>query len=65
MMNLCPKYTRKEMLKLYPTVTKSEIREFTKLGEKHGKTLPNHLKCPNEDATKHSPKKIAPPKNHK
>jgi hypothetical protein len=63
MMNLCPEYTRKELLKMYPTITKFEAKELTKLGEKHGKTLSNHLKHPNEDAAKHSPKRIAPPKN--
>ncbi len=47
------------------TITKSKAKEFTKLREKHGKILPNYLKHPNEDATKHSPKRITSPKNHK
>jgi len=51
MMNLCPKYIGKELLKMYPTITKLEAKELTKLGEKHGKILPNHLKRPNEDAS--------------
>jgi hypothetical protein len=50
---------------MYPTITKSKVRELTKLREKHGKILPNHLKCPNEDVEEHSPKRIAPPKNQK
>jgi hypothetical protein len=41
MINLCPKYTRKELLKMCPTITKSKAKELTKLGEKHGNTLPN------------------------
>jgi hypothetical protein len=48
MMNLCPEYTRKELLKIYPTITKFEIKELTRLREKHGKTLPNCLKHPIE-----------------
>jgi len=40
-MNLCPEYTKKELLKMYPTITKFEVKELTKLGEKYGKTLPN------------------------
>jgi hypothetical protein len=63
MMNLCPEYTEKELLKMCPTITKSKTKELTKLGEKHGKTLLNFLKRPNEDAPKHSPKRTAPPKN--
>jgi len=50
MMNLCLEYTGKELLKMYPTITKSEAKELTRLGEKHGKTLPNHLKHQNENA---------------
>ncbi len=46
-----------------PTITKSEAKELTKLGEKHGKTLSNHMKHPN--GAKHSPKRIAPPKIQK
>jgi hypothetical protein len=63
MMNLCLEYIRKELLKIYPTITKFEVKELTRLGEKHGKILPNHLKHPNEDAIKHSPKRTTPPKN--
>jgi hypothetical protein len=63
LMNLCPDYTRKELLKIYPTITKSKAKKLTKLGEKHGKTLPNQLKHPIENVTKHSPKKATPPKN--
>jgi hypothetical protein len=63
MMNLCLEYTGKELLKMCPAITKSKAKELTKLGEKHGKTLPNLLKRPNEDALERSPKRTAPPKN--
>jgi hypothetical protein len=56
MMNFCLKYTRKELVKMYPTITKFETKELTKLGEKLGKTLPNCLKWPNENVAQHSPK---------
>jgi hypothetical protein len=65
MMNLCHEYTTKELLTMYPTITKSKAKELIKLGEKHGKTLPNHLKHPNENAAEHSPKRITLPKNQK
>jgi len=65
MMNLCPEYTRKELLKMYLVVTKFETKELTKLGEKHGKTLPNCLKHPIEDVVKHSTKRATPTKNYK
>ncbi len=38
---------------MYPTWTKSKAKEVTRLGEKHGKTLPNKNKHPNDDVTKH------------
>jgi hypothetical protein len=44
MMNLCPIYTSNELLKMYPTMTKDELKELNKLGEKFGKTLPNRGK---------------------
>jgi hypothetical protein len=47
---------------MYPTVTKL-AKELTRLGEKHGKILPNCLKCPNEDVAEHSPKRAIPLKN--
>jgi len=65
MMNLCPKYTRKELLKMYVTIIKFEAKELIRLGEKYWKTLPNQWKRPIEDATEHSPKRSAPPKNQK
>jgi hypothetical protein len=65
MMNLCPKYTRKELLKMYPTITKSKAKELTKLGEMHRKTLLNNLKCPHENVVEHSPKSASPLKNPK
>jgi hypothetical protein len=61
MMNLCLECTRKELLKMYHTITKFETKEFTRLGE----ILPNCLKRPNEDAVEDSPKRITSPKNHK
>jgi hypothetical protein len=63
MMNLCPKYIKKELLKMYPTITKPKAKELTKLGDKRGKTLLNHLKRPNEEPVEHSPKRTPPPKN--
>jgi hypothetical protein len=46
MMNLCLEYMGKELLKMYPTITKFETKELIRLREKHGKnmgkTLPNH-----------------------
>jgi hypothetical protein len=65
MMNLCLEYIGKELLKMYPTITKSKAKELIRLGEKHGKTLPNCLKRPNEDAKEYSPKRTTPPKNQK
>ncbi len=44
MMNLCHDYTGGELLKMYPTMTKVEVKEFNKLREKFGKTLPNRSK---------------------
>jgi hypothetical protein len=63
MMNLCLRYTRKELLKMYFTITKYEVKELTKLGEKHGKTLSNRLKRSIDDATKHSTKRATLIKN--
>ncbi len=63
MVNLCPKYTRKELLKMYDTIIKFEAKELIRLGEKYGKTLPNQWKRPIEDAVEHSPKRSAPPKH--
>jgi len=57
MMNLCIEYIGKELLKMYPTITKSKIKKLTKLRKKHGKTLPNHLKCPFDDVVEHSTKR--------
>jgi hypothetical protein len=52
MMMQCLKYKGKELLKMYPTCTKFEAKELTRLGEKHGKTLPNKNKHPTDDITK-------------
>ncbi len=65
MMDLCLEYTGKELSKMYPTITKSKIKKLTKLSDKHGKTLPNRLKCPIDDVVEHSTKRAAPIKNHK
>jgi hypothetical protein len=37
MMNLCLEYIGKELLKMYPTITKSKIEKLTKLRNNHGK----------------------------
>jgi hypothetical protein len=50
---------------VYPTITKYKIKMLTKLQEKHGKTLPNHLKCPIDDVAEHSTKRATPIKNKK
>jgi len=63
MMNLCFEYIGKELLKMYPTITKFEVKECSRLREKHGKILPNHRKHPNEDVIKHSPKRTTPRNN--
>jgi hypothetical protein len=63
MMNLCLKYTRKELLKMYPTITKYEVKELIRLRENHGKTLSNCLKRPIDDAIEHSTKRATPVKN--
>ncbi len=42
---------------MYPTWTKSKAKKLTRLGEKHGKTLPNKIKRPNDDAIKHPNKR--------
>jgi len=48
-----------------PTITKYEVKKFTKLGKKHGKTLSNYLKRPIDDAIEHSTKRVTPIKNYK
>jgi hypothetical protein len=35
MINLCLEYTGKELLKMYPTITKYKVKKLTMLGEKH------------------------------
>jgi len=57
MMMQCLKYKGKELLKMYLTWTKSEAKQLTRLGETHGKTLPNINKHPNDDVTKHPGKR--------
>ncbi len=56
----CLKYKGNELLKMYPTWTKSEAKELTRLKEKHNKTLPNISKHPNDDAIEHPGKRAAP-----
>jgi hypothetical protein len=63
MMNLCLKYIRKELFKIYPTITKYEVKEFIRLGEKQGRTLSNYLKRPIDDAVEYSTKRATPNKN--
>jgi hypothetical protein len=48
---------------MYPTITKYEIKELTKLGEKHGNMLSNRLKRLIDDVIEHSTKKATPIKN--
>ncbi len=64
-MNLCLEYIGKELLKMYPTITKSKIKKLTKLRKNHGKTLPNNLKCPIDDVAKHSTERATLIKNQK
>ncbi len=52
MMNLCLNYTGSDTPKMYPMMTKVELKELNKLREKFGKTLWNH-------------KRVAPPKLQK
>jgi hypothetical protein len=59
MMMQCLKYKGKELLKMYLTWTNYEAKKLTRLGEKHGKTLPNRNKRSNDDATKHPSKRVA------
>ncbi len=49
MMKLCPNYKGKQLLKMYPTWTKNEIKEIFKLGEKYGKDTPCKNKCCNSN----------------
>ncbi len=44
MMNLCLDYMGGELFKMYTMMTKVELKELNKLGEKFGKTLPNQNK---------------------
>jgi hypothetical protein len=62
MMNLCLNYTGGELLKMYPTMTKVELKEVNKFGVKFGKTLPNQGKRIIDDVTKQTTKRAAPPK---
>ncbi len=62
MMNLCLNYTGGELLKMYPTMTKVELKEVNKFGVKFGKTLPNQGKRIIDDVTKQTTKRVAPPK---
>jgi len=55
----CLKYKGNELLKMYPTWTKSEAKKLTRLKEKRNKTLPNISNRPNDDAIKHPSKKVA------
>jgi hypothetical protein len=65
MMNFCLEYIGKELVKMYPTITKSKIKKLTKLRKKHGKTLLNHLKCPIDDVAEHATKRATPINNQK
>jgi hypothetical protein len=41
MMNQCPSYKGKKLLKMYLTWNKSETKEIIRLGVKFGKTIPS------------------------
>ncbi|CAM6003026.1 unnamed protein product [Sphagnum balticum] len=49
---------------MYPTWTKSEAKELTRLGEKYGKTLPNRFKQPSKQEPVYPTKRAAPTKQH-
>jgi hypothetical protein len=59
MMTQCLNYKGNELLKMYPTWTKSKAKKLTRLKEKHIKTLPNISKCLNDDAIEHPNKRVA------
>jgi len=44
MTNSCLDYIGGELFKMYPMMTKVELKELNNLGEKFGKTLPNQGK---------------------
>jgi len=56
MMNLCLNYMGSELLKMYPKMTKVELKELNKLGEKFKKTLPNQSKRTIDDVAKQTTK---------
>jgi hypothetical protein len=60
MMNQCPFYKGKDLLKMYPTQSKSETKEFVRLGVKFGKTIPSQNKCLDSDEANLPPKQAAP-----
>ncbi len=49
MMNYCPAYKEKDLLKLNLTWNKNETKEIIKLSVKFGKTIPSWNKCPTLD----------------
>ncbi len=65
MMNLCHDFTGSELLKMYPTMTKVELKELNKLREKFGKTLPNRSKQTIDDVVEQTTKRVTPPKLQK
>lgn len=65
MMTQCPEYKGKDLLKMYPTWTKSEAKELTRLGEKYGKTLPNRFKRPSKQEPVYPTKRATPTKQHR
>jgi hypothetical protein len=62
MMNLYLDYTCDELLKMYPTMTKDELRELNKLGEKFGKIPLNRGKQTIDDMIEQTTKSATPPK---
>ncbi len=64
-MNLCPDYMGSELFKMCSTMTKVELKELNKLGEKFGKTLPNRNKRTIDDVAKQNTKRASPLKLQK
>ncbi len=61
MMNYCPAYKEKDLLKLNLTWNKSETKEIIKLSVKFGKTVPSWNKCPTSSNEAYIPlKRVAP-----
>lgn len=60
MMNQCPSYKGKELLKMYQTWNKCETKEIIRSNVKFGKTIPNQNKHPTLNEIDFPPKRAAP-----